>query len=139
MIIRRLLTCRTYPRLPLLEGVHSKRSITSTSQYPRPEGNHYRLWSLPGDSVLRKEILARQWKLIWHPGLNTGIDENRSIYALCDGIMVISEEKFDPDWNNKLVQKVYQIDGNKRAPDYFRYIHVIPKLRVSEFKLVDLI
>lgn len=116
----------------------SKRGIAKTSQYPRPEPKHYRLWAVPGDLVYRKDILAKQYTMKWHPGLNVGIQENRWLYALRDGIMIITEEEFDPDWDHPLVNKVYvNKDGDKRAPIFARYIHVIPKKRVSEFKLID--
>lgn len=76
----------------------------------------------------------------WHPGLNVGIGNDRMIYALCDGVMIITEEKFDPDWQHPLVAEVYKDqDGNEVPPEYKRYIHVIPKKRIPEFKLVDLV
>lgn len=117
----------------------SKRTLTRTSQQPRPEPKHYRLWAMPGDFVYRKDILAKQYTMKWHPGLNAGIDNERIIYALCDGVVVITEEKFEPDWDNHLVQEVYIKNDVKLPPQYARYIHVIPKKRISEFKLVDLI
>lgn len=136
MITRDLLLNRV-PKLVFWS--FSKRNLAKSSQAPKPEPKHYRLWAIPGDSVHQKEILARQWTFKWHPGLNAGIDENRTIYALCDGVMVITEEKFNPDWTNPIVQKVYMVGKEKRAPEYARYIHVIPKKRISEFKLVDLV
>lgn len=117
----------------------SKRYLAKTSQQPRPEHKHYRLWAVPGDFVRMKEVLAKQWTMKWHPGLNTGIDEDRVIYALRDGIMIITEEKFNPDWTHPLVQKVYMRGEDKRAPEYARYIHVIPKKKISEFKLIDVV
>lgn len=74
--------------------------------------------------------------MLWHPGLNAGIDSQRNIYALCDGIMIITEEKYNPDWNYELVKEVYK-EG--REPPFKRYVHVIPKKSVSEFKLIDAI
>lgn len=94
---------------------------------------------MPGDHVVRKEILARQYTMKWHPGLNAGIDESRNIYALCEGIMVITEENFDPDWSHPIVQKAYLKENEKFAPQMARYIHVIPKKKISEFKLIDLV
>lgn len=95
---------------------------------------------MPGDEVLYKDILARQYTMKWHPGLNAGIDEHRTIYALCDGIMIITEDKFDPDWSYPLVKEVYiKSDGRKLAPLYKRYVHVIPKKRIPEFKLIDVV
>lgn len=127
-----------YPRL--LVQLLSKRSLAKTSQQPRPEPKHYRLWAVPGDFVRRKEVLAKQFTMKWHPGLHVGIQEDRMLYALRDGIMIITEEEFDPDWKHPLVKKVYMNrDEEKRAPGIVRYIHVIPRKRVSEFKLVDLV
>lgn len=117
----------------------SKRYLCKSSQRPRVRGGHYRLWSMPGDLVYRKELLAKQSNIKWHPGLNVGIDDNKSIYALCDGVIIITEDKFNPDWDHPLVNHYYKDDEHKRAPLYMRYIHVIPKKRVSEFKLVDLV
>lgn len=120
--------------------VSHQRSIAKVSQRPSPESKHYRLWSMPGDFVYRKEILAKQHLIRWHPGLNAGIDNDRNIYALCDGIMVVTEDKFDPDWSHPLVSHVYQNkNGSKVAPLFKRYINVIPKKRISEFKLIDLV
>lgn len=133
MFTKELLVNRTQR---LLAQVVSKRYLAPTSQYPRPEKKHYRLWSVPGDFVYRKEILARQFTMKWHPGLNAGIDSDRSIYALCDGIMIVTEEKYDPDWDHPLVNEIY---ANGMAPPYKRYIHVIPKRRISEFKLIDVV
>lgn len=113
------------------------RHLTKTSQRVRPEPKHYRLWAIPGDLVRRKEVLAKQHTMLWHPGLNAGIDHDRAIYALCDGVMVITEEKFDPDWSHPLVSKVYMDGEDKRPAQYKRYINVIPKKRISEFKLID--
>lgn len=119
----------------------SVRFLTKTAQKPRPDGKHYRLWKMPGDHILRKDILAKQYHMVWHPGLNVGINNDRLLYALCDGIMVITEEKFNPDWNYKLTQTIYKdYDGNEIGVEPFkRYINVIPKRRISEFKLIDLV
>lgn len=116
-----------------------RRQLTYTSRQPRPQGKHYRLWAMPGDEVLRKDILARQHTMKWHPGLNAGIDEARTIYALCDGIMIITEDRFEPDWDHPLVKEIYTHNETKRAPLYKRYVHVIPKKRISEFKLIDVV
>lgn len=116
-----------------------KRSLSRTSQRPRREPRHYRLWAMPGDYVLRKDILARQHTMKWHPGLNAGIDADRNIYALCEGVMIITEEHFDPDWLHPIVDKAYTKNSEKMAPQMSRYIHVLPKKRVSEFKLIDLV
>lgn len=115
----------------------SKRALSRTSQGPRPEKKHYRLWAVPGDLVQEKDILARQYTMKWHPGLNAGINESRTIYALREGVMIITEEPFEPDWNNPLVREMYMKEDQKLAPPFARYIHVIPKKRISEFKLID--
>lgn len=118
----------------------SNRCLTKTAQYPTAQGKHYRLWALPGDLVYRKDILAKQHTVKWHPGLNAGIDNDRSIYALVDGIVVITEDEFNPDWSHPIVKEIYmKEDGQKRAPVYIRYINVIPKRQISEFKLIDMV
>lgn len=94
---------------------------------------------MPGDHVRRKQILARQHTMLWHPGLNAGIDEMRNVYALCEGVMVITEDRFDPDWEHPIVKKAYMENNEKVAPQVCRYINVIPKRRVPEFKLIDLV
>lgn len=120
---------------------NSTRSLTRSSQKPRPDGKHYRLWKVPGDSVYRKDTLAKQYTMYYHPGLNVGINEERELYALCDGVMVLTEEKFNPDWNYRLTSKIYKtFEGEEtNVPVFQRYLHVIPKKRVSEFKLIDLV
>lgn len=120
--------------------VITRNSAHLSSHRPAPEKKHYRLWSIPGMLVLKKDILAKQHLIYVHPGLNAGIDERRTIYALCDGIMIITEEEFDPDWDFPLVDTVYTTkDGDRQPPTHMRYIHVIPKRRVSEHKLVDVV
>lgn len=129
------------PLSSTLINVSSKRLLARTSQKPRPDSKQYRLWKIPGDHVLRKDILAKQYTIYWHPGLNVGINQDRTIYALCDGVMVLTEEKFNPDWNFTMTKKIYKAEDGleKNVPDYQRYLHVIPKRRVSEFKLIDLV
>lgn len=123
-----------------LPATVSKRFLTRTAQRPSREKKHYRLWSMPGEFVYRKEVLAKQWNIKWHPGLNVGIDHDKTIYSLCDGVMIITEEKFEPDYSHPLVDWFYKDKaGNECAPLYKRYISVIPKKRISEFKLVDLV
>lgn len=137
MLIKDLLLIRA-PKA-LLEVV-SRRNLARTSQKPRPEKKHFRLWAIPGDLVYEKEILAKQSIVKWHPGLNTGIDDRRSIYALRDGIMVITEEEYHPDWKHPLVREIYiGKSEEQRAPPFMRYIHVIPKKPISEFKLIDVV
>lgn len=134
MFTRELLV-NNAPRL-LLQALY-RRNLSPSSQRPHRERKHYRLWSLPGEMIYSKDILARQFTMYWHPGLNAGIDSERTIYALCDGIMVITEEKYNPDWDYPLVKEAYTVGEEKLAPPYKRYIHVIPKRRISEFKLID--
>lgn len=126
------------PTTRILLQTICKRGLAPASQRPRPEKKHYRLWSVPGEFVHVKDILAKQYTMSWHPGLNCGIDNHRTIYALCDGIMAITEEEYKPDWDYPLVKDIYMDkEQNKIAPPYKRYIHVIPKHKISEFKLVD--
>lgn len=137
MLATRLLSYRV-PQL-LTQTITITRGLAKTSSYPKPAARHWRLWAIPGEFVYRKDILARQWTMRWHPGLNVGINNERAIYALCDGIMVLSEEEFDPDYSHPIVEDAYTSRERKIAPKYARYIHVIPKKPVSEFKLVDLV
>lgn len=134
MIPRGILAVHT--KNPIIQAL-SRRCLTRTSQGPRPEKKHYRLWAVPGDLVYEKDILVRQFTMKWHPGLNVGINQSPTIYALRDGVMIITEEPYNPDWDSPLVREVYMKGEEKRAPPYARYIHVIPKKRISEFKLVD--
>lgn len=117
----------------------SKRYLSRSSQRPRPQHKHYRLWAVPGDHVSRRDVLAKQWTMKWHPGLNVGIDADRVIYALCDGVMIITEEKYEPDYSHPVVKQAYMKEDEKMAPPYKRYINVIPKRNVSEFKLIDVV
>lgn len=130
MLLKHITTlCRKTPL------VQSSRCLARTSQQPRPGPKDYRLWTVPGELVRRKEILAKQYTMYWHPGLNVGIDNDRIIYALCDGIVVFSEEQFDPDHDHPVVKEAY----TNGTPYFKRYINVIPRRRVSEFKLIDLV
>lgn len=120
-----------------LNQILNKRQLTRTSQGPRQEKKHYRLWAMPGDFVNEKDILARQYTMLWHPGLNAGINHDRTIYALCEGIMIVTEEPYEPDWKNSLVREIYMKGEQKLPPPYARYLHVIPKRRIGEYKLID--
>lgn len=127
------------PRL-LVQPTIASRNINKNSQRPVPEYKHYRLWSLPGMLVNVKDILAKQHTMYWHPGLNVGIDDRRSLFALRDGIMIITEEKFDPDWDFNMTDTIYTNNkGDRLVPTYMRYIHVLPKRPISEYKLIDVV
>lgn len=117
----------------------SSRMIARKTMAPKRAGKHYRLWAVPGDRVAERDVLAKQYTVKWHPGINAGIDEDRTIYSLVDGTMIITEERFNPDRTHPLVDQIYGPEEDNMTPLIKRYIHVIPDRRIPEFKLVDVI
>lgn len=61
---------------------------------------------------------------------------DHAIYALTDGVVVITSEKFKPNLNNEIVKRFYSdIEGERMV----RYVHVIPKKAPNVFKLVGFV
>ncbi|XP_053212455.1 uncharacterized protein LOC128395980 [Panonychus citri] len=90
-----------------------------------------------GSFVHERDVFYKQKGLKFHPGLNAALDpRDNAIYALRDGIIVISTERFIPDLTNETVQKHYvDYDG----PMMIRYAHVIPHEQPKLFKLTELV
>ena len=90
-----------------------------------------------GSLVHERDIFLRQRGLKFHPGLNAALDpRDNAIYALRDGIIAISTERFIPDMKNDIVEKHYV---DYEGPMMIRYAHVIPLEQPQVFKLVELV
>ncbi|XP_074593357.1 mitochondrial ribosomal protein L27 [Brevipalpus obovatus] len=90
-----------------------------------------------GHFVHERDIFMRQKGLKFHPGLNTGFDpRDNSLFALTDGHIALTTEKFNPDYSNPIVEKFYRYKTPVRM---VRYVHVLPTEPPINFKLIDLI
>jgi ribosomal protein L27 len=107
---------------------------------PYRKGRYRQLKVAPGTEVRERDIVATQKGLRYHPGLNAGIDpRDNSIYALTNGTLVVTTEKFNPDFNNDLVIKYYNEFKDFKGNLLKRYIHIIPKETPQTFKLIGLV
>ncbi|RWS03139.1 39S ribosomal protein L27-like protein [Dinothrombium tinctorium] len=90
-----------------------------------------------GSFVQERDIICSQTSLKYHPGLNTGIDPRENVlYATCDGTLIVTTEKFNPNKDHELVQKSY---SDLRGNLFKLYVHVIPPKDEVVFKLIDLV
>ncbi|XP_015781825.1 39S ribosomal protein L27, mitochondrial [Tetranychus urticae] len=90
-----------------------------------------------GSFVHERDVFLKQRGLKFHPGLNAALDpRDNAIYALRDGVIAISTERFIPDMKNDIVEKHYV---DYEGPMMIRYAHVIPLEQPRVFKLVELV
>lgn len=60
---------------------------------------------------------------------------NGTLFALEHGKVLVTCEKFDPNWNHTWVQRIYA--ERRGTTIYKKYFHVIPKPQHNRFKLID--
>lgn len=71
--------------------------------------------------------------------LQVGIGKDGSLYALQPGKVLITCEKFQPNFDKYWTDKVYSSRKENMANVYKKYFHVIPEPLEPKFKLVDTI
>lgn len=93
---------------------------------------------LDGDWVPQGCIIMRQLGLDFLPGLNVGIGRDRTLYAKYHGVVMMTTEKVDPNWDHKIVKRFKGlIQADEGAPIYKTYYHVLTEPQKNNFKLVD--
>ena len=111
-----------------------------------------------GSYVTQSSILIRQLHIRCHPGLNVcpsiilnlicspfqilltfqvGIGKDGTLYALEAGKVLITCEKFQPNFEKYWTEKAYGTRRDNIAHVYKKYFHVIPDPLEPKFKLVD--
>lgn len=66
-----------------------------------------------------------------------GFGINGTLFAMEPGKVVVTCEKFDPNWDHTWVQRMYK--GREHQVIYKKYFNVIPEQQHQRFKLVDAI
>ncbi|EFX73953.1 hypothetical protein DAPPUDRAFT_200344 [Daphnia pulex] len=92
-----------------------------------------------GSKVTQSSILLRQLHIRCHPGLNVGMGKDGSLYALQPGRVLITCEKFEPNFDKYWTNKAYGSRKENMNNVYKKYFHVIPEPLEPKFKLVDVI
>ncbi|CAG4940339.1 unnamed protein product [Colias eurytheme] len=126
------------PASPILEFVRhaSKKTGGSTKNVNCKVRPKHRGWKVQdGHSVQAGHILATQRFARFHPGLNVGMGRNGTLFAMEAGKVVITCEKFDPNWDHTWVQRIY--GGRTDQTIYKKYFNIIPKPQHNRFKLID--
>ncbi|CAH0717322.1 unnamed protein product, partial [Brenthis ino] len=125
----------TTPILEFLRHASKKTggSTKNTSCKVKPKRRGWKVQD--GHSVRLGHILATQLTTRFHPGLNVGLGRNGTLFAIEAGKVVVTCEKFDPDWEHTWVQRIYA--GRENQTIFKKYFNVIPEPQHTRFKLVD--
>ncbi|KAF9809919.1 hypothetical protein SFRURICE_002149 [Spodoptera frugiperda] len=114
----------------------SKKTGGSTSNTNCKVKPKRRGWKVQdGHNVQAGHILATQRTTRFHPGLNVGFGRNGTLFAMEAGKVVVTCEKFDPNWEHTWVQRMYA--GREQQVIMKKYYNVIPQPQHQRFKLVD--
>ena len=70
---------------------------------------------------------------LWHISLQVGISKKNTLYALCDGVVVVSGEKLNPYPDSPLYERV-----KSGISIYKKFYHVYPVPVHAKFKLVSM-
>ncbi|KAJ0179225.1 hypothetical protein K1T71_004937 [Dendrolimus kikuchii] len=104
---------------------------TSTKVKPKHRG-----WKVQdGHYVQAGHMLATQRTTRFHPGLNVGFGVNGTLFAMEAGKVIITCEKFDPNWEHTWVQRMYA--GREQQKIFKKYFNVIPEPQHQRFRLID--
>ncbi|XP_050362950.1 39S ribosomal protein L27, mitochondrial [Nymphalis io] len=125
-------------KTPILEIVRyaSKKTGGSTKNTNCKVKPKHRGWKVQdGHFVQAGHMLATQLTPRFHPGLNVGFGRNGTLFAMVPGKVVVTCEKFDPNWEHTWVQRVY--GGRENQTIYKKYFNVIPEPQHTRFKLID--
>ncbi|CAH1635083.1 unnamed protein product [Spodoptera littoralis] len=114
----------------------SKKTGGSTSNTNCKVKPKRRGWKVQdGHFVQAGHMLATQRTTRFHPGLNVGFGRNGTLFAMEAGKVVVTCEKFDPNWEHTWVQRMY--GGREQQVIMKKYFNVIPQPQHQRFKLVD--
>ncbi|XP_047022939.1 39S ribosomal protein L27, mitochondrial [Helicoverpa zea] len=114
----------------------SKKTGGSTSNTNCKVKPKHRGWKVQdGHHVQAGHMLVTQRTPRFHPGLNVGFGRNGTLFAMEAGKVVVTCEKFDPNWDHTWVQRIYS--GRQDQTILKKYYNIIPEPQHQRFKLVD--
>ncbi|CAG5009863.1 unnamed protein product [Parnassius apollo] len=114
----------------------SKKTGGSTKNTNCKVKPKHRGWKVQdGHFVQAGHIVATQRTTRFHPGLNVGFGRNGTLFAMEAGKVVVTCEKFDPNWEHTWVQRLYA--GRENQNIFKKYFNVIPEPQHNRFKLID--
>ncbi|KAL0839401.1 hypothetical protein ABMA28_016126 [Loxostege sticticalis] len=114
----------------------SKKTGGSTKNTNCKVKPKHRGWKVQdGHFVQQGHMLVTQRTPRFHPGLNVGFGRNGTLFAMEAGRVVVTCEKFDPNWDHTWVQRIY--GGREEQTIYKKYFNVIPEPQHQRFKLID--
>ncbi|XP_026748181.1 50S ribosomal protein L27 [Galleria mellonella] len=108
-------------------------STKNTSCKVKPKRRGWKVQD--GHFVEAGHMLATQRTTRFHPGLNVGFGRNGTLFAMEAGRVVVTCEKFDPNWEHTWVQRLY--GGREQQTILKKYFNVIPEPQHQRFKLID--
>ncbi|XP_026477999.1 39S ribosomal protein L27, mitochondrial-like [Ctenocephalides felis] len=128
------------PHAAAINAVYIREASKKTGGSTRNQKGHarpkHRGWKVQdGHTVTAGTLLATQLTLRFHPGLNVGLGKNGTLFAMEHGKVLVTCEKFDPNWEHTWVQRIYA--ERRGTTIYKKYFHVIPEPQHNRFKLVD--
>ncbi|CAG9791854.1 unnamed protein product [Diatraea saccharalis] len=114
----------------------SKKTGGSTKNTNCKVKPKHRGWKVQdGHFVQAGHMLATQLKPRFHPGLNVGFGRNGTLFAMEAGRVVVTCEKFEPNWEHTWVQRIY--GGRQQQTILKKYFNIIPEPQHNRFKLID--
>ncbi|KAK4296640.1 hypothetical protein Pmani_030878 [Petrolisthes manimaculis] len=115
-----------------------KSSGSSRNSRGRTRGKHRGILKIDGDYVTEGTLLVRQLGLDYLPGLNVGIGRNRTLYAMYHGRVVMTTERFIPNWEHKVMRRFgSELKELHDIPIYKTYFHILTEPQKTNFKLID--
>lgn len=81
------------------------------------------------------ESALKYFGIIVH--VQVGIGQDGSLYALEPGKVIITTEKFTPNFNKYFTERAYREKRENMGHVYKKYFHVIPEPLEPNFQLVD--
>uniref|UniRef100_A0A915EK30 39S ribosomal protein L27, mitochondrial n=1 Tax=Ditylenchus dipsaci TaxID=166011 RepID=A0A915EK30_9BILA len=94
-----------------------------------------------GDIVCKDDLLIVQTKMNYHPGANVRYQaefgKQHYLMADCDGTVVVTREKAEPDPELDLMQKEYGFRNFENI--YKLHYNIVPRKMSQTFKLVDVV
>ncbi|CAG9563521.1 unnamed protein product [Danaus chrysippus] len=114
----------------------SKKTGGSTKNTNCKVKPKHRGWKVQdGHFVQSGHMLATQLTSRFHPGLNVGMGRNGTLFAITPGKVVVTCEKFEPNWDHTWVKRIY--GGREQQTIFKKYFNVIPEPQHNRFKLID--
>ena len=114
----------------------SKKSQTNTRNRPVKRHPKHRGWKVnDGHFVQKGRILATQFRLRWHPGLNVGLGLSGNLFALLPGRVAVTCERVNLNWAHTWVERAY---SHRTDPKFYKkYFNVIPEPQHQNFRLIS--